>query len=341
MSAIEGGFIDDARQKEWESNERRRTQNRIAQRNFRKRRCQDGKQRGPPANGATKSIETSRTLQHGMFPSDIEDLRTPPDSNYGAESSSATFSAAVSSEVSSPEWGMNAMLSSPRPNHHQILETMAHQEPTHGSYPIMDFSSPVASALPADPAHLPVVSFPRGTKWQPRSMPRQLPFSIRGSPKSTRSHSTIREPHKCNAAMRNRHQTFQNTGLISPPWEQWRSQNPSNADLKMQHSLVPHAAGGRMSLHLAASQGYLEIVHHLLDFGAEIDEPDGAGLTALHYAARSGYPDVVIALLDRNANVNAIDYQGWTALSMATDVGRADVVRLLLQRGADLNTRIR
>jgi ankyrin repeat protein len=61
------------------------------------------------------------------------------------------------------------------------------------------------------------------------------------------------------------------------------------------------------------------------------------GWTPLMVAAALNCLDVVHGLLDRGANVNATNKEGTTALIRAANKGNTDVVRLLLDRGADVN----
>jgi len=49
---------------------------------------------------------------------------------------------------------------------------------------------------------------------------------------------------------------------------------------------------GRRALHLAAGEGYKDVVALLLDKGADVAATDNRGRTALHGAARGGHKDV-------------------------------------------------
>ena len=60
-------------------------------------------------------------------------------------------------------------------------------------------------------------------------------------------------------------------------------------------------------LHLAASEGYIEMISLLLSRGADVAAVATNGETALHRAAAGGHKDVVELLLSRGADVAAVD----------------------------------
>ena len=77
----------------------------------------------------------------------------------------------------------------------------------------------------------------------------------------------------------------------------------------------------------------------LLEQGACIDDVDSSSyMNALHYAARYNRLDVVHALLDMGADVNSIAFDGKTALHFASKEGHIQVVHALVLAGAELDT---
>ena len=92
-------------------------------------------------------------------------------------------------------------------------------------------------------------------------------------------------------------------------------------------------------LHVAATNGHLEIVRMLLKRGASIDLPTNLGGTALMDAAYSGYLSVVIVLLQHSANPDLQDSDGITALAFAASRGQEACVQVLLQRKASTELR--
>ena len=114
-------------------------------------------------------------------------------------------------------------------------------------------------------------------------------------------------------------------------------------------------------------------VRKLVASGANVNAPQGDGMTALHWAAKhgdaaltdalikahanvnatttidaytplliaskSGNPAVVRALIKAGANVNAVAGTGATSLHLAAESGNTDVVAALLDKGADPNAK--
>jgi len=90
---------------------------------------------------------------------------------------------------------------------------------------------------------------------------------------------------------------------------------------------------GRSALHVASSQGQIEIVHELLQCGnIDINLKDYDGWTALHSASSNGQAEVVAMLLEKYQyiDVNAKDRLDWTALHVSASNGHANVVSILL-----------
>lgn len=97
--------------------------------------------------------------------------------------------------------------------------------------------------------------------------------------------------------------------------------------------------------HLAASQGYLEVLKILFDKGATHTATDGNDGTPLHEAALAGHLPVVQFLIDKGANVNALALK-WRdrtvetplsyALSSHTQAAKS-IAMLLIKAGAQLD----
>jgi ankyrin repeat protein len=125
----------------------------------------------------------------------------------------------------------------------------------------------------------------------------------------------------------------------------------------------------RTALHLAASEGHVDICRFLVEKGAKVSPSDRWGGSPLDDAHRHRHADVVEYLRDQGAtfgtktqlprfiqaasdgDVNEVtalleygnvdldtgDYDGRTALHLAAGEGRLDVVKLLCEEGADVN----
>lgn len=120
----------------------------------------------------------------------------------------------------------------------------------------------------------------------------------------------------------------------------------SEGNLEIAGILIDHGADveaiseqqGSRALHLAAQFGNAAMLALLLDSGADIEARDGLQRTPIHRAATAGHAEAVRQLLDRGANVHAKDGKyGATPLHEASHHGRLEVVKLLLDHGADIS----
>ncbi|KAJ6492536.1 ankyrin repeat-containing domain protein [Mycena vitilis] len=104
-------------------------------------------------------------------------------------------------------------------------------------------------------------------------------------------------------------------------------------------------AANSLALQAASEHGHLEIVRHILEFGADIrvdaigiPSKDGRPANALRAASLAGRLEIVQLLLDHGADVNLVDERDGSALSSASREGHAEVVRFLLDHGANADT---
>lgn len=91
------------------------------------------------------------------------------------------------------------------------------------------------------------------------------------------------------------------------------------------------------SLHQAASADNQEIVHILIDAGADVNIKDSDGQTSLHQAVVSCNANIVEILINAGANLNIQDNLGRTALYQAAHHSFIDIIYILSRAGADLN----
>jgi ankyrin repeat protein len=97
---------------------------------------------------------------------------------------------------------------------------------------------------------------------------------------------------------------------------------------------------GMTALHWAADHGDSAMAAELLRAKANVTSRTRIGAyTPLHIAVRTGSPAVVRALLSAGSDVKATTASGATALHLAAAAGNADVVKALLAKGADPNAR--
>jgi len=88
----------------------------------------------------------------------------------------------------------------------------------------------------------------------------------------------------------------------------------------------------------AAMRGDVEQVESLLHTGADVNAPQGDGMTALHWAAETGNAEMAEMLLYGGAHVGSVTRLGdYTPLHIASRGGRADVARVLVGSGANVH----
>src|SRR3954453_5289263 len=87
----------------------------------------------------------------------------------------------------------------------------------------------------------------------------------------------------------------------------------------------------------AAMKGDLAAVKKLVAQGADVNIPQGDGMTALHWAADRGDSAMAEVLLKAHANVKSTTRIGnYSPLHIAGRTGSAAVVRALVKAGADV-----
>jgi len=106
----------------------------------------------------------------------------------------------------------------------------------------------------------------------------------------------------------------------------------------------PATCAGELLLEEVARLSFLQtlqdtgMVEILLKHGADVEVPDGAGLTSLFYAVEGGHSDIVALLLEANASIEnstgAEEYGERSLLAHACHEGYTEIVSHLLQFGA-------
>ena len=101
---------------------------------------------------------------------------------------------------------------------------------------------------------------------------------------------------------------------------------------------INETMGGFTSLHIAAENGYLELVNFLLKNGANVNTRNDKKGTPLHPAALNGHLEVVTALILSGADINARVLDGCTPLHYAIENGHRNIAHVLLKHGANVDT---
>ncbi len=106
-------------------------------------------------------------------------------------------------------------------------------------------------------------------------------------------------------------------------------------------NLFPEEFNTATPLHLAASEGFLEVAKILMDYRASIDGLDSDLRTPLHFAAANGQTAMVKLLLDSGANPYAVDSYLDSPCMDAASNDHVESVRALLKVGVDTQLRNR
>ena len=93
---------------------------------------------------------------------------------------------------------------------------------------------------------------------------------------------------------------------------------------------------GFTPLHIAVSNGYLDMCQMLLEYKADVHARDNKGNTPLHLALSDNHLDISRILLEYNAEVNSRNEDGSTPLLIASSNGNIDIFRLLVAHNADV-----
>ena len=100
------------------------------------------------------------------------------------------------------------------------------------------------------------------------------------------------------------------------------------------------SAAGPNSIADAAMRGDRADVLAMIKQGADVNAPQGDGVTALHWAARRGDADLVTALVAAGANPRAgTRFGAYTPLHLAAERGSGPVVKALIGAGAAVDAK--
>ncbi|OKL61391.1 hypothetical protein UA08_03504 [Talaromyces atroroseus] len=87
---------------------------------------------------------------------------------------------------------------------------------------------------------------------------------------------------------------------------------------------------GKTGLHVCAEQGNTHVVQLLLGYGADMDGLDEYGRTPLHYAVRNNHTDVVKQLVERGASITITDVNGISPVHIAAEAGSEEMVQMMM-----------
>ena len=88
---------------------------------------------------------------------------------------------------------------------------------------------------------------------------------------------------------------------------------------------------GNTPLHLAATNGHLQICMIITKNSNEKAPRNSSGKTPLHFAAQYGYFDVCKFLIENVVDKNQGDKNGITPLHLAAKFGQLEICRLIIE----------
>jgi ankyrin repeat protein len=91
---------------------------------------------------------------------------------------------------------------------------------------------------------------------------------------------------------------------------------------------------GATSLMWAAHEGHTDILHRLLEKGAQINSQQKLGRTALWYAAQQDKLEAAKILISHGADLDIASHDGKTPFDIATELGHIELAGLLKQARA-------
>lgn len=108
-------------------------------------------------------------------------------------------------------------------------------------------------------------------------------------------------------------------------------------DILKEAGAVFGASYSEAALLSAYQNGYLDIVHTLLDQGVSPNVCDDKGESLLIKAAQNGHHDLLTKLIACKGDVNCLSASLWPLITILTMNGHTELVKLVLEAGADVN----
>ncbi|XP_071445217.1 NF-kappa-B inhibitor cactus-like isoform X2 [Hetaerina americana] len=125
--------------------------------------------------------------------------------------------------------------------------------------------------------------------------------------------------------------------LLEPLSSQEAAAAPPNASHRLPPASIDERNhDGLMCVHLAAAGGNLDVLRHLVWFGANVNAREGkSGRTVLHYGVEMGNRRLTHFLIEQcPVHLEATTYAGMTAYQVAAACSQSALARDLVARGA-------
>ncbi|KAK0635464.1 ankyrin repeat-containing domain protein [Bombardia bombarda] len=307
-------------------NNRRRLQNRIAQRKFRQSRAEksnqeraieaarDDSNNSNNSNNDAPSAPPATATHHHQDAEARSSQPSPPfqDISTGGAFSSDLFANSIHA-LGTPNipQGIASYNSSPGLDDANFLESLVSS--THSSLSQNSYQTRFDQALDFHTA-------PNGSS---RTICDGAGPGTRHDP--LQHHASVTAPHVHHTPVT----------AITPHRLNNHSQDSSVTALQATHTEDGHSKGWLSALHIAARRGHERIVSTLIKHNIDCNEKDSDGRTALMHAAIDGHDSVASALLAHGARISDADRRSRTALHWAVLGQHEGVLRLLLTFYAD------
>ncbi|KAI1432477.1 ankyrin repeat-containing domain protein [Xylaria sp. CBS 124048] len=330
--------------------QRRRLQNRIAQRKFRQKKNQQrvsGDDSSPELAGAT----TGSAL--GSTP------RTPSESTLAVPFQPCGFPLPPDDESSSISrlamWhGGDAGFGELTPG----FDGMDSVDISAMTDFLLQYQSSLST--PSEKASVPNTSYASPARLSGHCQPQALPNSVMSPTprlKTSQTTATSDPPLRRNSELGFQLSSMSPEGVlegIDAKWQGAMHIAAQTGNLRILQILIrsnvdcnEKDSEGRTPLIHAVVQDHVEVALILLGHGVRLGEADFLIRTALHYAVLHQRERMLRLLLrhyvdgSRDLDIDAKDKSGWTALHMAVYNGFEEGVTMLLQSGANLHTKAR
>ncbi|KAI1374387.1 ankyrin [Hypoxylon crocopeplum] len=118
---------------------------------------------------------------------------------------------------------------------------------------------------------------------------------------------------------------------------QWCKEQDMDVDSKAFGFDICNPESGTTPIHCAVKKEKIEVVRHMLSYGANVEKRDDFGSTLLHTAAATRNRDVCALLLEYEADPNVVDKAGMTPLHKCqSGSGALQVAEMLLESCPEL-----
>ncbi|KAL7940162.1 hypothetical protein V8C42DRAFT_338363 [Trichoderma barbatum] len=172
------------------------------------------------------------------------------------------------------------------------------------------------------------------TQWGSGVESPNTPRESASSKESSSSSSNNNNNNNNNINNSNNNNNNNNNNKSNDTRDKTNSINYNSGNITSARAIETNSSDGRHeALRIAVANGHVSMVRLLIKHGADVNAPVGElGRTSLHDAVAENDANMVELLLDNGADVSAVDGSGMTALQIAASLGHVDAAGVLLQQ---------